>query len=421
MSFPRRSTFALSLALATSPATAATPSMEEMWQRLQQQEAEIAALRDRLATAEANAAAAKNATAVAEERLDATADLVESRLDIAATESATTVGGYGEMHYNDLDADDSDNDLNELDFHRFVAFLAHDFNDRIRFFSEVEIEHSLVEDTGDGSGPGELELEQAYVEFDLDDRHIARTGLFLVPVGITNETHEPPTFYGVERNDVEAIIVPATWWEGGASIGGRYGSGFSWDIAVHSGLETPVTGSNAFRIRSGRQKVAEAAAEDLAYTARIRYTGIPGLELAGALQWQSDMTQRSDDGLDDGLLTEVHGVWSTGPVTLKALWARWDLDGDLVEAADADVQEGWYVEPSYRFDLAGLDLGIYGRWEDVDAARLVDRFEQWEVGMNYWPHERVVLKFDYRDRSHDEPSERDRDFDGIDLGVGYQF
>ena len=33
-------------------------------------------------------------------------------------------------------------------------------------------------------------------------------------------------------------------------------------------------------IRSGRQKVSKAKANDLAATARLKYTGIPGLELA---------------------------------------------------------------------------------------------------------------------------------------------
>ena len=40
---------------------------------------------------------------------------------------------------------------------------------------------------GDGQN-GEVELEQAYVEFDLNQNNALRAGLFLVPVGILNET-----------------------------------------------------------------------------------------------------------------------------------------------------------------------------------------------------------------------------------------
>ena len=44
----------------------------------------------------------------------------------------------------------------------------------------------------------------------------------LVPVGFLNEVHEPPTFYGVERNPVEKNVIPTTWWEGGIGISSRW-------------------------------------------------------------------------------------------------------------------------------------------------------------------------------------------------------
>lgn len=414
-------TAATLVAVASLAQGASTPTLEEMWTLIQTQQAEIADLKSRLATAETTSAATSASVAVAEQRLSDTTDFVESRLAESGIASNTQIGGYGEMHYNNLDAEDSSRDLTEADFHRFVLYVGHDFTDRIRFFSEVELEHSLARDTADGSSTGEVELEQAYIEMDLDDRHYLRSGLSLIPVGLINETHEPPTFYGVERNEVESIIVPATWWEGGVGLGGRYASGLSWDFMAHTGLETPIVGSSAFRIRSGRQKLSNAAADDLAYSLRVRYTGVPGLELGGTLQYQSDMTQIENDGMEEGILTSVHGVWNVGAFTLKALWAAWDIEGDAIKAADADEQDGWYVEPSYRFLVADHSFGVYSRYQDVEGARTVDQFDQWEVGLNYWPTEKVVFKFDYRDRSHDQVADAGRDFHGIDLGVGYQF
>ena len=58
-----------------------------------------------------------------------------------------------------------------------------------------------------------------------------------MPVGILNETHEPPTFYGVERNNVEKNIVPSTWWEGGAMVQHEVMDGLGLDLAVTSGLK----------------------------------------------------------------------------------------------------------------------------------------------------------------------------------------
>ena len=54
-------------------------------------------------------------------------------------------------------------------------------------------------------------MEQAYLEQNLsylgiDDTFI-KYGTVLMPVGIINETHEPPTFYGVDRTVVEKELM----------------------------------------------------------------------------------------------------------------------------------------------------------------------------------------------------------------------
>jgi len=347
-------------------------------------------------------------------KVEAVAEVVESGSSQIAKTSRTTISGYGELHYNNLSAQDTSHDLESVDFHRFVLFFGHEFNDKTRFYSEFELEHSLA---GDGA-PGEVELEQAFVEFDLKPGLYAKAGLFLIPVGLLNETHEPPTFYGVERNNVESIIVPSTWWEAGAGLNGRWGSSWSWDLALTSGLQIPTTGSNAFRIRSGRQKVAKAIASDGAITGRLRYLGMTGLQAAVTMQYQFDPSQATNDGLDDGTLLEAHIDYQRGAFGLRALIAHWDFSGDAVEAAGADKQTGWYIEPSYRLNNK---LGFYTRFEEVDAARDSDQFSQWELGLNWWPSENVVVKFDYRDRSHDLDSERGRNFTGFDIGLGYSF
>jgi hypothetical protein len=88
----------------------------------------------------------------------------------------------------------------------------------------------------------------------------------------------------------------------------------------------------------------------------------------------------------------------------------------MVELAGDDEQSGWYVEPSYRLNPR---WGVYARYEDLEGARDVDEFAQWEVGLNYWPVPDVVLKFDYRDRDYSIAGISG--FDGFDIGVGYQF
>lgn len=410
---PSAAAVAALLFFSSLPAAAQQPpTVEELWEIVQRQQAEIEALKEQLGETREEVAVTSEKVTETETQLEATGDYLESFEPGSGALAGTSIGGYGELHYNNLDADDPAEDLERIDFHRFVLFVAHEFSDRVGFFSELELEHSLAGD----SAPGEVELEQAYVNFALDENTSAQAGLFLLPLGILNETHEPTTFYGVERNSVESIIIPSTWWEAGAGVKGQYGEGFSWDLAMHSGLAVPTTGGDAFRVRDGRQKVAEALASDPALTARVKYTGWPGLELAASYQFQSDPSQASGDGLDTGHLFTTHAIYQAGDFGLRALYGMWRFDGPAVEAANADEQDGWYIEPSFRLNE---QFGLYARYEDLDGAVASERFTQFEAGVNYWPVPGVVLKADVRSRDFDAlPG---GDFDGFDLGFGYAF
>ena len=343
-----------------------------------------------------------------ESRLNAMADALEEQRS-SGTDDRFSVGGYGELHYNNLENDATGAKKKELDFHRFVVDFAYEYTDDIRFFSEVELEHALA----DGK-KGEVELEQAYVEFDLNEQHRAKGGVFLVPVGILNETHEPPTFYGVERNPVEKRIIPTTWWAAGGMLSGELGSsGFSYDAGVHEGLLT----QDAV-IRDGRQKSAKANAANLAYTGRLKYTGTLGLEVAGTLQYQSDLSQdlTGANKTEDATLFSGHAIWSRGPFEFRGLYAVWNVNGDNLDS-DQETQQGGYAEASYRLIN---NLGVFVRqsntqYWDGSNGRDVD---QTSIGVNYWPHPDVALKFDIQRESADNDANA---ADGFNAGIGYQF
>ncbi|MBI2993880.1 MAG: porin [Gammaproteobacteria bacterium] len=347
----------------------------------------------------------------------------------------TSIGGYGELHYNNLNDDEDaiggDDSLSRADFHRFIIYLAHEFNDRMRFFSELEVEHSLV--AGDGSSAGEVELEQAWIEMDVGQRHHARAGLDILPIGILNVTHEPNTFYGVERNRVESEIIPSTWWEAGVSAYGELAPGWNYDLVAHSGLTVETDGDAPFRPREGRLKVSQADDQDIAFTGRLWYTGLPGLEVGVSGQYQADMTGTADDVDIDATLFEGHVDWKhASGFGLRAIYARWEIGSDNgidPGTVNADTLEGWYVEPAYRFRLPARfwgEAGIFARysqWDErnrlaVPANRYVE-FEQAVIGFNWWPHPNLVFKFDAQ--WEDADAEVDQLLDGFNLGVGYQF
>jgi len=397
---------AVSLAAVSVQAAEKTPSLEEMWQLIQAQQTEIQNLKGQLNKTETK-------LQVTEVKLNATADAIEqgavggeAMAKVASWVEKTTIGGYGEHHFNHFEDKDD-----KVDAHRYVLYFGHQFSDDLRFFSEFELEHGIA---GDGQ-PGEVELEQAYIEWDYSQNHSVQFGQFLVPVGIINETHEPDTFYGTERNLVEKNITPATWWETGVQLKGEVAPGLSYNAAVHSGLSIE---SGDYKIRDGRQKSAKATAEDLAFTGRLKYTGIAGLELAATLQHQQDVTQGDLGQSAAALLTEVHAAYNSGDFGLRALWAGWDIDSELSGKAGSDEQEGWYIEPSYKLTEKLGAFVRYSEYNNTAADSTSTDTEVWEYGVNYWLHPQVVLKADYTDYVNDNGGS---DSDALNLGVGWSF
>lgn len=393
------SLLAATIALASAQVLAAeTPTEAELWQAIQAQQKTIDELKNKLEQTDKN--------------LEATADAV-SNSPSGKGDNRTFIGGYGELHFNQWNNDlAGGKDKEEIDFHRFVLLIGHEFSDSVRFFSELELEHALA---GEGK-KGEVELEQAYIQWDFAAQHSLKAGVFLVPVGILNETHEPDTFYGVERNSVESKIIPSTWWEGGVAFNGELAQGLSYDLAAHSGL---ALSEGKFQVRDGRQKVSEAKASDYAYTGRIKYTGIPGLELATSVQYQEDFWQGAGADTLGATLVELHAVYQAGMFSLRSLYAQWDIDDAInAVAAGADEQSGWYVEPSLRISDQWGVFTRYSQWDNQAGDQADSEYSEASVGANFWLTSNTVFKVDVFEQS--TPDGKD-EFAGFNLGVGYSF
>lgn len=411
----------------------AIPTAEELWAIIQHQQKEIDALKGGSAQPKSGKAPSGEVETLkkqvkvlekradrAEKNLEAASDLIEEstqELEHGSAWDRTSIGGYGELHYN---GGDSPN----VDLHRFVLFFGHRFNDWISVQSELEVEHALV--AGDGSSSGEVELEQAFIDFKLSEEMNAQTGVILVPVGILNETHEPNTFYGTERNNVEKNIIPTTWWEAGVNLKNVWGdSGFSSDLFFSSGLSSPTSGSNAYKPRNGRGKVSKQIAEDGAVTGRVRWTGIPGVNLSAVVQYQANMTQnQTSQDLDaHGWLSNANLEIQRGPWGFRGLFARWDVSGSTAKSLGRDIQQGWYLEPSYRHEISekwGV-VGTFFRYNYYDnnaGNSNKTGITEYQMGFNYWPHPDVVMKADYDIIDRDDGGDGD---DRINLGLGWQF
>src|ERR671924_575736 len=85
-----------------------------------------------------------------------------------AAQESTTLGGYGEVHYTNRSGRATPGEIN---LRRFVIYLAHTFDERLTFRSELEVEDAKVEG---GSAGGEVALEQAFLDYRFSDRLTVR-------------------------------------------------------------------------------------------------------------------------------------------------------------------------------------------------------------------------------------------------------
>ncbi len=324
----------------------------------------------------------------------------------AAPPRTGPISGYMDFHINKAQHGDA-----VLDFHRFVLLFAHSFSDRIRFVSELELEHAVVSSETDG----ELELEQAYVDFLISRPFNARAGMILAPIGIINERHEPPVFHGVERPAVDTVIIPTTWFGAGAGVHGEVGGGLRYRAYAMETLDA--SGFSAEEgLRAGRQKGAESNARNIAGTGRLEYVGTPGLVL-GASFWSGD-TGFGFPRVDSSVtLAEVDGRYRHGEIGIRGQYAHVFLDGmgELNRAVlrtvgvspnTAEQMRGFYLEGSY-FVMprpAPREVAVFVRYENFDTQyRMPEGFQPlpefdrdaWIVGVTYFPDPDVAVKIDY--------------------------
>ncbi|MCC7430913.1 hypothetical protein IT568_08735 [bacterium] len=331
----------------------------------------------------------------------------------------TTVGGYGELHYNYEKKDGSDA-TKILDFHRFVTFFSHSWTEKWSFKSEVELEHNFVEGAAE---KGELELEQAYVNYHCNESFGFQAGVVLASIGLINEYHEPPTFLSVERSDYNNKIIPTTWFGNGIAFYGRK-SGFDYKFTVMEGLDgKKISASKG--IRDGRQKGFKSNAEDFLYNARLDYTGFSGLRVGTSFSF-NDATVGKDTTNSVSIL-ELHAKYEANDVYTVFEVANITYgDKDL---AGVETSFGYYLDFGYNFGTflkTEAKIIPWLRFEDYNTAKKAateavekaNHYTNWKVGVSVKPIESVVFKVDYGVKKQESTKTKTKQ---MNLGVGYQF
>jgi len=241
-----------------------------------------------------------------------------------------SIGGYGQLDYNQpLEKDVYRNGI--MDVHRMVLLFGYKFNDRTNFVTEIEFEHV-----------NEAYVEQAFLNYKINKWLNLRGGLMPIPMGITNEYHEPTTFNGVNRTLVDTKIIPTTWRELGAGFTGSFNEiSLKYQAYMVNGFNgyngtAQINGNDAFR--KARQKGIKSYISSPNLTAKVDYYGIRSLNIGGSL-YAGNTQSTLFNGIsrsDEALISRADS--SVLKMTMTALDAKYthhglQLKGQLVYAA----------------------------------------------------------------------------------------
>jgi len=316
-----------------------------------------------------------------------------------------TVGGYAQVDYNQPEGANG-----KMDVHRMVMLLGYKFSDDVQFVTEIEYEHVK-----------EVYIEQAFLNYSVSDNFNVRGGLMLVPMGIVNEYHEPTTYNGVERPNVDKSIVPTTWREIGVGVTGKFDdASLRYQAYIFNGFAS-VNGTKVLGgkngLRNGRQKGAESTINTPNLSAKVDYYGIQGLRLG--LSGYFGRTQAADDvqdidGADVGI--SMYGL------DARYINKRFTARGQFIQAVLKDTEDynnlnaadlgselkGWYAEVAYNLLPLNKEqkLDAFLRYEKYDthaatadagiARNLGYNRNEWITGLSYHVAPGAVVKADYQ-------------------------
>ena len=345
---------------------------------------------------------------------------------------ALSFAGYGEMLLENFDSDSEAGTggapTTRLDFLRAVLYTGYRFSDKFLFNSEIEVEHG-----------NEIFVEFAYVDFLASDYLTVRGGLLLLPLGLTNEFHEPNVFLGAKRPETESRILPSTWRENGAGILGSIGI-VNYRAYFTNGFNG--AGFTSAGLRGGRQRGVQARAANMAFSSRVDVTPVPGI-FGGVGFYNGGSGQEqvvlSGERLDVGTqVVEVHGQAQLRGFDVRGLFANATVDDAgpasvaLRLAAAAPIAErlrGGYIQAGYNV-LSQFTTSVavtpFLRYEHVDTQDRVPAGFTRDLardgtfrtfGVDLKPIPNVVVKADYQWISNAVGTGRNQ----FNVNLGYAF
>lgn len=335
------------------------------------------------------------------------------------TQKGFSIGSYGEAHYN-APIEKGKFRNGTADLHRMILYVGYNFNSKLQFFSEIEIEHIK-----------EIYIEQAFINYQFNSAFNFKAGVLLIPMGYVNEFHEPTLFNGVERPSVDKYVIPSTWRELGLGFHGlAKKANIKYQLyAVNGfkGYDGSAKFSGSSGLRGGRQKAAKTTVRTPSVTGKVTFFGVDGLKLSASGYYgksESSMYDGVDRDSTNAVLTADSSTVGIGMAAMNLEYNIKNIQlraqGILTSLTNTDQYNtftssnvgqqimGFYGEVSYAHALnkKGFPkLTPFVRYENYDTHYKVDanmtkndsyNREVLTAGLGFQITPGTVFKFDYQ-------------------------
>lgn len=325
------------------------------------------------------------------------------------SKSPLSIGGYGEMYYAHTSNDGAANS-DIIDVYRFVPYIGYKFSDSIILNVELEFEHGGGGDNVDGDGY--VIVEFMYLDFLMNKNLNLRVGNMLLPMGLINEKHEPTLFTTVQRPGTSKNLIPSTWHESGVMAYGQITDDLSYKIGGFSALDLEGGAGDGDKwLRNSRiGSYRNQNRLGLAIVARIDYTGVNGLLVGASTYNDSDLT-----------MVDAHVDYQLNAFRAYGVYTQTNRDN--TPTGEPEKAQGGYLNLGYdllSFSKSKNKMPLFVQYESVAAqdeiagGASVASIDTTTVGINYFPHEQVVLKADYAMQTQD--GEADKAIASLSMG-----
>jgi hypothetical protein len=393
------------------------------------------------------------------------------------------LGMYGELKFGaQQNPADSGHWQNGFDTARIVLLPTYQFTDDIIFNSEIEFEHAGTGFDNDDKLHGTAEIEQAFVDFKVSPYlNIRAPGIDLVPIGYTNQHHEPTLFYSVNRPELENGLnnglIPTTWASPATGVYGKVVDNLDYQFQISSALEdfgdqfsartagntapagpyaAGIDGINGLDFATPPRGDFAQLSNSLGYALRLGYTPpwIPGLAGSTSVYYTPNIEPRgahADNGMPLGSTSlaivdselryrlpkggfefrgEFAEVFFGNPANLRANndsdpndnvgRTMWGISGEVAYHVPLGKVLGgdWEAVPFYRYTYMDRQTGGFAG-SDANTPTGAGREQFHTIGVAVFPTPELVLKLDYQKVLDREPGGAKSD--SVLGGVGWHF